>query len=175
MSNFIKIRSPTRNLKTPIFSNFSELTSPLPRWPNWGNDYFLFNLVWSLMRLPHFFVLAYLEVPKLAKPGPKTDRQTDRPTEFAIAICYLVNTKWHKNSVCSLPLKFFTSTVPPVISKRAYLVTWKPFHVHCTLSFLNSHIFEVNYVNFQQIVITKCIFAWLMALWRISICMATLS
>ena len=44
-----------------------------------------------------------MEVPKVAKPGPtdrqtnrQTERQTDRPTEFAIAICHLVNTKCHE-------------------------------------------------------------------------------
>ena len=41
-----------------------------------------------MIRLPNFIVLAYLEVPKVAKPGP---------TELAIAICHLVNTKCHKN------------------------------------------------------------------------------
>ena len=35
-----------------------------------------FKLVPSLIRLPNFNVLAYLEVPKVAKPEP-TDRQTD--------------------------------------------------------------------------------------------------
>jgi len=44
------------------------------------------------MRLPNFIVLAYLEVPNAAKPG-----QIDRPTEFAIANCHLVNTKCHKS------------------------------------------------------------------------------
>ena len=34
-------------------------------------------------------------MPELAKPGP-TDRQTNRQTEIAIAICHLVNTKGHK-------------------------------------------------------------------------------
>jgi len=34
-------------------------------------------------------------VPKVAKPGP---------TEFAIAICHLVNTKCHKNSVSKKPI-----------------------------------------------------------------------
>ena len=52
-------------------------------------------MVRSPIRLPNFIVLAYLEVPKVAKPGP-TDT-TDRPTEFAIAICHLANTKCHKN------------------------------------------------------------------------------
>ena len=67
------------------------------------------NLVRSQIRLPHFIVLAYLEVPKLAKPGQtdrqtnkptdrQTDRQTDRRTEFAIAICHLVITKYHKKA-----------------------------------------------------------------------------
>jgi len=49
-------------------------------------------MVRSLIRLPNSIVLAYLEVPKVVKPGP-----TDRPTEFAIGICHLVNTKCHKN------------------------------------------------------------------------------
>ena len=40
--------------------------------------------------MPSFIVLASLEVPEVAKPG-----QTDRQTEFAIAICQLVNTKCH--------------------------------------------------------------------------------
>ena len=32
-----------------------------------------------------------------------TDRQTDRPTEFAIAICRLVDTKCHKKQGFQLP------------------------------------------------------------------------
>ena len=35
-----------------------------------------FNLVQFLIRQPNFIVLAYLEVPKVAKLGP-TDQQTD--------------------------------------------------------------------------------------------------
>ena len=54
-------------------------------------------MVQSLIHLPNVIVLAYLKVPKVAEPGP-TDTPTDRPTEFAIAICHLVNTKCHKNS-----------------------------------------------------------------------------
>jgi len=43
------------------------------------------------MRLPNFIVLAYLEVPEVAKPRP-----TDKPTKFPIAISHLVNSKCHK-------------------------------------------------------------------------------
>ena len=45
-----------------------------------GKCLFLINLVSSLIRLPTFIVLAYLEMPELAKVG-STDGQTDRQTE----------------------------------------------------------------------------------------------
>ena len=38
---------------------------------------FYFNLGWSRICLSNFVVLAYLEVPKVGKPG-----ETDRPTDL---------------------------------------------------------------------------------------------
>ena len=54
-----------------------------------------------MIRLPNVIVLADLEVPTVAKPG-----QRDRTTEFAIAICHLVDTKCHKNTENPFPPKF---------------------------------------------------------------------
>ena len=98
-SNFVKIQPTIRKLKMLHFFHFFWINrppTPSPRWSNRKST--ISNLIWSgpWYACQIFIVLAYLEVPKIAKPGP-TDWQTDRPTEFAIAICHLVNSKCHKN------------------------------------------------------------------------------
>ena len=74
------------------------------------------------MLLPNFIVLVHLEVPNLAKPGP-----TDRPTEFAIAICHLVDTKCHKNSSWASQLVDLAMNETSKPSKVQVLFAYKVF------------------------------------------------
>ena len=50
-----------------------------------GHSLLQFATTNCLIRPPNFIVLAYLEVPKLAKPGP-TDRQTDRMCDLYMSL-----------------------------------------------------------------------------------------
>ena len=85
MANKIVLNYLVRSLPPP----------PPPRMVEFGKRLFLIQYGLSLIRLPFFIVLAYLEVPELAKEVPK-DRQTDRRTEIAITMS-LSKSQCHNN------------------------------------------------------------------------------